>query len=371
MNRGVYDFVKESLERGLGRDAIRDVLVQAGWQEVEVRNALAAFADVDFPIAVPRPRPYIHAREAFFYLVSFISLYVTAFSFGALVFQIIDRTFPDSLSRGGEFQPQDLATPIASIIVAFPLYLFLMKRLAMEVAADSERRQSLVRKWLTYLTLVVGAGIIIGDLIALLSNLLGGDPTTRFVLKTLTILVIATCIFGFYLWDMRQSEQPVTTVRAGYGLRIFLGSIVAVILASLAYGIFLLGTPSGQRLVRFDDRRVSDLTDISHNIDIYWELNGELPQSLADLSGPRYFLRSIEDPATGVPYEYRALDEEKYELCAVFATDSTDRREEFSRPFSAKVWDHSVGENCFSLEAQDLDVDRPGQPPAPVKPALD
>ena len=207
MNSELYSFVRQSLERGLDRDAIREVLLRAGWQEAELRNVLDAFADIDFPVPVPRPKPYLQAREAFLYLVSFIALYVTAFSFGTLIFAFIDRAFPDPLSFGGSFSSRALTTAIASIIVTFPLYLFLMWRLASEAAAYPERRQSRLLKWLTYLTLVVAAGIIIGDLIALLSQFLAGDLTVRFGLKGLTILTITGCIFGFYLWDLRRSEK--------------------------------------------------------------------------------------------------------------------------------------------------------------------
>ena len=206
MSSELDSFVKESLGKGLNRDAIRDVLLRAGWQEDELRTALAGFADIDFPVPVPRPRPYLQAREAFLYLVSFIALYVTAFSFGKLIFAFIDKAFPDPLNYR-DFASRTLTLAIAAIIITFPLYLFLMWRLAKEAAMYPERRQSRLRKWLTYLTLVIAAGIIIGDLIALLSNLLGGDLTARFTLKALTILVITGCIFGFYLWDLRQSEK--------------------------------------------------------------------------------------------------------------------------------------------------------------------
>ena len=127
-----------------------------------MRNGLAAFADMDFPIAVPRPTPYLHAREAFLYLVSFIALYVSAISFGFLVFGLIDHTFHDPLAYRDRFPSTGEATSIASVIVAFPLYLFLMKRLASEMAAEPEKRRSLVRRWLTYLTLVIAAGFILG-----------------------------------------------------------------------------------------------------------------------------------------------------------------------------------------------------------------
>ena len=72
------------------------MLLEAGWQDSEVRNGLSGFAEVDFSVAVPRPAPYLYAREAFLYLVSFIALYVTAISFGILVFGLIDYSFPDA-----------------------------------------------------------------------------------------------------------------------------------------------------------------------------------------------------------------------------------------------------------------------------------
>ena len=107
---------------------------------------------------MPRPTPYVHAREAFLYLISFIALYVSAISFGYLVFGLIDRAFPDALDFRDRYPSGGEATSIASVIVAFPLYLFLMKRLSTEVAVDPDKRLSLVRRWLTYLTLVNWGG---------------------------------------------------------------------------------------------------------------------------------------------------------------------------------------------------------------------
>ena len=96
---------------------------------------------------------------------------------------------------------------LASIIVTFPVYLFLMWRLAKDSAVYPERRQSRLRKWLTYLTLVVASSIIAGDLITLLAKLLGGDLSAPFILKVLSILLVVGSIFGYYLWDLRQSEK--------------------------------------------------------------------------------------------------------------------------------------------------------------------
>ena len=63
------EFVREALARGMSRELIREKLLAAGWRAEEVETALDAYADIDSPIPVPRRRPYLSARETFFYLL--------------------------------------------------------------------------------------------------------------------------------------------------------------------------------------------------------------------------------------------------------------------------------------------------------------
>ena len=189
MNRELQEFVKEALDKGHSRDTVRAKLLEAGWTDSDVTAGLYSFAPVAFSVAVPRPRPYLYAREAFLYMVSFIALYVSAISFAILVFGLVDYSFPDALNAGSRYPSSEQATALASVIVAFPLFLLLTKWLARQTTISPERRQSPVRRWLTYITLVVAAGVILGDLIAILANLLGGDPTLRFLLKAGAILL--------------------------------------------------------------------------------------------------------------------------------------------------------------------------------------
>ncbi|MDP6704139.1 MAG: DUF5671 domain-containing protein, partial [archaeon] len=100
-----------------------------------------------------------------------------------------------------------IRTSLAAIIVAFPLYVLLMRQLKRAEQRDPEQRQSKIRKWLAYLTLIVAAAIIIGDLIAVIAGLLGGELAIRFSLKALTVLVITGSIFGYYLQDLRREEK--------------------------------------------------------------------------------------------------------------------------------------------------------------------
>ncbi|OGL74322.1 hypothetical protein A3E39_04640 [Candidatus Uhrbacteria bacterium RIFCSPHIGHO2_12_FULL_60_25] len=208
MSNELQSFVKESLEKNVPRARIQDVLKKAGWKPDEVRNALDAYADADFPVPVPRRKPYMSAREAFMYLVMFLTLYWTSFSFGQLIYQFINRAYPDPLQYGyidSSFQTIRMDT--ASIIIAFPVFLYVSWVLGKAMKKDPEKRASKIRKWLTYLTLFIAAGIIIGDLIALVFNALGGELTPRFLLKVLTVGAIAGSIFGFYLIELRKEEK--------------------------------------------------------------------------------------------------------------------------------------------------------------------
>ncbi len=211
MTNELQAFVKEGLAKGLGRDKMKAALLEAGWQEDEVRNALASYAEVAFPIPVPKRKPYLSAREAFMYLVMFLTLYVTAFSVGTILFQLVNLWLPDpaqiAYGYASDYSTSLIRSSTAAIIITFPLFLFMARLLQRAIKRDPSKRSSLIRKWLTYITLYFATGIIVGDLITLVTYVLNGDLTLRFVLKVLVVLVIAGSIFGYYLWDLRTEEK--------------------------------------------------------------------------------------------------------------------------------------------------------------------
>jgi hypothetical protein len=203
-------FVRDALARGLSRPRVEEALKQAGWSPEQVSGALAAFAAVDFPIPVPRPRPSVSAREAFMYLLLFTTLYIVAYSLGSLLFQFINRAFPDPASSMPEaYVRESIRWSIASLIVALPVFLYMSRLTNLAAHADANKRTSPVRRWLTYLTLFVAACVLIGDFMSLVYSLLGGELTARFVSKVLTVAVIAGTVFWYYLSDRRLDEKEV------------------------------------------------------------------------------------------------------------------------------------------------------------------
>jgi len=214
INEELLSFVKDALTRGQSRADIENALLQAGWKPDQVKGALAAFAEIDkFPIPVPRPKLYLSAREAFMYLVLFTTLYLTTFNFGRLIFQFINLAFPDSAAYAefADSARQAIRFSVASLVIAFPIFLYLSLLIGRAIKRDPGKRTSKIRKWLTYMTLFVAAGVIIGDLTTLVYNFLGGELSLRFGLKVITVVVIAGGIFGYYLWDLRQEERETQT----------------------------------------------------------------------------------------------------------------------------------------------------------------
>src|SRR5258705_849761 len=186
-DRDLQQFVRDALVAGLPRDAIRARLAEAGWPEEEIASALDAWAETDFPVPVPRRRPYLSAREAFLYLVMFVTLYVTAYNVGALGFQFVERWLPDPALTSGRYDvsarysAQAIRGAAAGLLIAFPVFLALSSYIGRALRRDPAKRTSRVRKWLTYLTLFVAALVILGDLTVLVTRMLPGVPAPPIV----------------------------------------------------------------------------------------------------------------------------------------------------------------------------------------------
>jgi hypothetical protein len=199
-------FVKEALLHS-AREDIEKVLIKAGWSPEQATSAINAFSDVEFPVPVPRPRPSLSAREAFLYLVMFSTLYLSAYHLGSLLFSFIDKALPDPASSVDRMAFMDnIRWAISSLVIAFPIFLFVSNYVGKQISQNPIKRLSPVRRWLTYLTLFIAAGTLIGDLTTLVYNVLGGDLTMRFLLKVIVVAVIAGTIFSYYLSDLMREE---------------------------------------------------------------------------------------------------------------------------------------------------------------------
>jgi len=202
------DFIRQALVHAK-RPEVEAILLDAGWPARQVTSGLDAYAERDFPIPVPRPRVSLSSQEAFQYLVLFSSLYFAAFNLCSALFDFINLSFPDGeFSDRYGFIREQLRWSVSAMIIAFPLFVFTSWRVARGLDVNPAKRLSPVRRWLTYLTLFLAALVLVGDLTTLVYNVLGGELSTRFLLKVGSVALVGGSIFGYYLWDLRREERP-------------------------------------------------------------------------------------------------------------------------------------------------------------------
>ncbi|OGN05311.1 MAG: hypothetical protein A2831_01715 [Candidatus Yanofskybacteria bacterium RIFCSPHIGHO2_01_FULL_44_17] len=302
------------------------------------------------------------------HLLAVVTLYVSVVAFITLWWQYINVLFPDILQNQGYYNYANYYDPIrlamAALIVVFPIHIIISWLIGKEFKADPEKREIRVRKWLWYITLFISAVTIIVDLITLINNFLRGELTTQFFLKVLVVLIVAGAVFVYYLWDLKKRERQSGKPKLVAWLA------TAVILASIAYGFFLIGTPATQRDRRFDEQRVNNLSIIQSEVINYWINKNKLPADLSDLKNDISGFVSPTDPETGVQLDYTVTGVLSFRLCADFKTPSktsdTLIRTPAFYPYNQN-WDHDAGRTCFDRTIDPELYKRSGIEPVPLK----
>jgi hypothetical protein len=345
-NKALMEFIDRMKGQGASDEFIVSLLKQNGWSEKRVYQAFGAWYELRTGNVVPSGGGRMEAaKDAFLYLLAFLTLGIWTFQLGALLFAAIDRTFPNPAVdyAPGPGAAMMMANQLASILVGLPLFLLVSRGISRGLHEQPERMESPVRKWLTYLALVITASILIGDGVTFLAYLLRGDLDARFVLKVATLLVIAGGVFAYYLDSLRRESV------SGSRNRAFALAAVAVAGFGLVVGFIELGSPATQRVAAEDGRRLYDLSMVAVTIHQKWLqlVPREVvpPATLAELKGKGSAWLSITDPVTGQPYEYRRLEGSRYEICA-----------DFARQAPADIpgrWQHGAGRACFVLDASE------------------
>jgi len=280
-------------------------------------------------------------KDVFLYLLNILTFYISVIGFIILYVQYISALFPDPLSF--YYSRVAGAVRIASSIlfVAVPVYILTSWLLGRDLKHNPQKREMGLRKWLTYFTLFVSAITIIVTLIMVVNSFLSGELTIQFLLKILTVLLVAAAVFGYYIWDLKRKDQETSKTP-----KLLAWVLAIMVLGSIIAGFFIIGTPAEQRDRRFDDRRVSDLQSLQWQIINYWQQKNELPQTLADLQDSISGFVPPTDPETEASYEYNILGELSFELCAEFETSSKEFVESYPKTRDQN-WEHEKGRTCF------------------------
>ena len=311
-------------------------------------------------------KPKSGPRDFFVYVLVFATMYASVISLIGLWWQYINHSFPDPLSY---VSPgfEALRVPMAALIVLAPVFLFLSRLINREIAENPIRKELRIYRWLVYLTLFASSVTVIIDLISLIYNFLGGDLTGRFLLKVIVVLIVALGVFWYNLWHLRADLGQAKSKRK----TLFWGA-AAIIAGSIIAGFFIVGFPSGQRAMRFDQQRVGDLQTLQWAVVNYWENNRTLPNILDAVRDDVNGVYIPIDPRNGNAYEYHVLGDLKFSLCATFELPGTSS-DTYAPYYNTSIvvgpglngsWDHDAGYFCFE---RTIEPNLHPQQPAPSK----
>ena len=298
----------------------------------------------------------ITPKDFFIQFGSLIALYISVGAFINLLFTLLERTFPDALDGAYYYSASVYSSgmrfAIASLVIIFPTYLVLLWLITKDSEANPEKKSLGLRRWLTYTTLFLSAGFILGDLITLLNYFLGGEITIRFILKILVVLIVAAGIFIYYIFDLRKQ----TAALKSYRIFAIVSAIVVVV--SIIYSFSVMGLPQSQRALQLDETRISDLQNIQSQVTSYYQFKNTVPPSLATLINPISSYLMPVDPETKLPYQYEKLASTSFKLCATFsavgdnyvgiAQSQTVTFPDVPKNDINQNWKHEAGNVCFT-----------------------
>ena len=204
--KGLQEFLDAAKQQGTTDEILVGLLRGRGWHEDDVYRALADHYEARGGVQVPVYKRSGSAKDAFLYLLSFSTLATWTFGLGSIMFSLIDGWIKDPITSfnndtSGYYQ---IAASLACVIIAFPVYLLVMRYILREIESHPEKLESPVRKWLTYIALLIAAGVVVGDLITFLAYFLRGELTARFVDKVAVVLVIACGVFWYYMGSLQK-----------------------------------------------------------------------------------------------------------------------------------------------------------------------
>ncbi len=333
-------------------------------------------------------KPKLSIGFFFLCLGTLITLITSVVSFMNLVFGTLDKQFPDVLNASYQYgyntyDFEGIRIALATLIIFFPIFVavsFFWKRF---IKRGLGQIDEVIKKWLVYLILFLSSVVMAVDLVTLVKYFVSGEITSRFIYKVITVLVVAVLVGTYYyiseIWHGSEKFKKIyTNVCAILGILLVFGAII--------YSFSIMGSPAKQRLLRFDDRRVSDLQNIQYQIITYWQQKEKLPEELKDLASPLtgYSLPVPPNFEKGEKYEYIAKDKDKlvFELCAEFALpmpkgwregsyyggeimplmDKSVTSSIYPAPIGGtnESWDHQTGRTCFERT-----IDKDIYPPFP------
>ena len=280
------------------------------------------------------------AKFAFYYMLSLVTLFIMSLSLGNILFEVINKFFPDITRTIYYYNNSGLKGSISGILISTPIFYFIMSKIYKSLKVGELKKDSEVRRWLTYFILFISSVVVIGSLIQILNNFLDGAFTMNFILKTLTVLSIASLIFGFYFNDIKREDFKSDRVN-----KIFFFVSLIIMTSAFIASFFLIESPTEARNRKLDEKIIQDFDAMRYAIDSYYSKNKTLPQNLEDIKIETINSRDLNFD-NSKEYDYKITGEETYELCANFLSSNLEK----TMSYSDTIWKHDKGYQCIKKE---------------------
>ena len=290
-------------------------------------------------------------KDFFLHLGATIALYASVIALIDLAFEVVNKALPDSLNI--YFSTSSVVWPISILIVLVPTLYVLEKLIGRDIVRMPLKKDLWIRRWRIYLTLFLTGATIAVDVIVLINTYLNGEISSRFIWKVVVVLVVSAIVFAYYILAKMADQKTWLKVLA------ILGAVIA--LAAIIAGFIIVGSPSTQRVIRFDEQRINDLQSIKYSVDNYWQSKKTVPESLAVLESMGIVIPV--DPENGSTYEYEAISSPAgYKICATFDLPSDLKISNAgysvpTYPGSMQTdWSHNAGHVCFDMSGDNVSL---------------
>jgi len=318
-------------------------------------------------------KPSLTPKFFFISLGVLVSLITSVSSFLVLLFETLNKKFPDVLNSTyqygyNSYNYESIRSTLATLIIVFPVFLILSYFWRKLSKSGLGVKENIIFKWMIYLVVFLSSIVVVVDLVTLVRYFVSGEITIRFIFKVLGTAIVA-CIVGFnYFFELRNHEKENSKNTVAIICTIFSS---VILLGLIVWSFSVMGSPAKQRAWRLDDKRTEDLQSIQWQIISYWQQKEKLPTTLTDLSNPisGYSLPVDPEFEKGKTYEYIAKDKLSFELCATFSAKMPVGWQEYNYGGAIPIyramsdiktvssaypggvnesWDHEEGRTCFT-----------------------
>ena len=322
---------------------------------------------------------FIMIKNIFYYLLAFMTLCYSVWHFLSIIFNTIEKKVPDILDNvydySDSYNNDTFRFSIASLVIMLPIYIAISWHINRQIEDGHIEADSKVRHTMIYTTILFSVIAIAGSLVSTVYSYLGGEITTRFVYKALSVSIVSLAVGAYYYYTLNRnykikSNKPI----------IIATSVLVIVFAICAYSVIVIGTPSEVRNKKLDQKSLGNLSQIESRLlaTIYdpqsYNTNGTSPKLPVFTNTDKFpltidsenlFTYSNIDPNTNEHYPYRVISKDKnkivYELCPTFASelkkgnriptpydDNIYNNRDYTRTYDNNVFvSHGIGLVCY------------------------